>query len=168
MDFPPDLEIYPATEFEEAQAHSPGTLGVELTVQVQDNGRMLDHWCLTLGGSAFQRVCVRLTKFIQLPALEGWNIKFQFWARDVTIRRNMTTSIWVNISKMINSKEAVVTDDSGEPVAQEAVLGTLQSNNVEAAIRWAVVIGEDERLRLHTQLLPTSAESLSGKPVLRG
>ena len=78
MDFPPDWEIYPATEFEEAQAHSPGTLGVELTVQVRDNGRMLDHWCLTLGGSAFQRVCVRLTKFIQLPALEGWNIKFQF------------------------------------------------------------------------------------------
>ena len=63
-----------------------------------------------------------LTRYIQLPALEGWNLKFQFWARDVTIRRSMTSSIWVNISKMINSKEAMVTDDTGDPVAQEAVL----------------------------------------------
>ena len=141
MDFPPDWEIYPATEFEEAQAHTPGTLGVELTVQVRDNGRILDHWRLVLGVSAFQRVCVPLTRYIQLPALKGWNLKFQFWAHNVTIRRNMTSSIWVNISKMINSKEAMVTDNTGEPMAQEAVLTVLQSNNLEAAIRWAVVIG---------------------------
>ena len=80
----------------------------------------------------------------------------------------MTTSIWVNISKMINSKEAMVTDDTREPVAQEAVLTELQNNNVEAAIRWAVVIGEDSLPRLHLQSLPASAESLSGKPTLRG
>ena len=168
MDFPPDWEIYPATEFEEAQAHTPGTLGVELTVQVRDNGRILDHWRLVLGVSAFQRVCVPLTRYIQLPALKGWNLKFQFWAHNVTIRRNMTSSIWINISKMINSKEAMVTDDTGEPVAQEAVLTVLQSNNVEAAIRWAVVIGEDSLPRLHLQSLPASAETLSGKPTLRG
>ena len=71
MDFPPDWEIYPATEFEEAQAHTPGTLGVELTVQVRDNGRILDHWRLVLGVSNFQRVCVPLTRYIQLPALKG-------------------------------------------------------------------------------------------------
>ena len=141
MDFPPDWEIYPATEFEEAQAHTPGTLGVELTVQVRDNGRILDHWRLVLGVSNFQRVCVPLTRYIQLPALKGWNLKFQFWAHNGTIRRNMTSSIWVNISKMINSKEAMVTDNTGEPMAQEAVLTVLQSNNLEAAIRWAVVIG---------------------------
>ena len=58
------MEIYPATEFEEAQAHTPGALGVELTVQVRDNGHILDHWRLILGGSAFQRVCVPLTKYI--------------------------------------------------------------------------------------------------------
>ena len=80
MDFPPDSEIYLATEFEEAQAHTPGTPGEELTVQVRDNRRMLDHWPLTLGGSAFQWVCVLLTRYIQLSALEGWNMKFQFWA----------------------------------------------------------------------------------------
>ena len=108
-----------------------------------------------------------LTRFIQLPALEGWNIKFQFWAPDVTIRRNMTTSIWVNISKMINSKEVMVTD-TGEPVAQEAVLSALKINNVEVAIRWAVVIGEDSLPRLHLQSLPASPETLSGKPTLRG
>ena len=80
----------------------------------------------------------------------------------------MTSSIWVNISKMINSKEAMVTDDTGDPVAQEAFLTVLQSNNMEAAIRWAVVIGEDSLPRLHLQSLPASAETLSGKPTLRG
>ena len=168
MDFPPDWDIYPAAEFKDAQAQTPGNLGVELTVQVRDNGRMLDHWRLILGGSAFQRVAVPLSRFIRLPAIEGWNLKFQFWPRDITIRRNMTSSIWVNISKMINTKEAVISDDAGEPVAQEAVLTELQNNNVEAAIRWAVVIGEDSLPRLHLQSLPASAESLSGKPTLRG
>ena len=100
--------------------------------------------------------------------MEGWNLKFQFWARDVTIHRNMTTSIQVNISKMINSKEAIVKDDTGEPVAQEAVLAVLQSNNMEAAIRWAVVIGEDSLPWLHLQSLPARSEALSGKPTLRG
>ena len=70
MDFPPDWEIYPATEFEEAQAHTPGALGVELTAQVRD------HWRLVLEGDSFRRVCVPLQRFIRLPALEGWNIKF--------------------------------------------------------------------------------------------
>ena len=141
---------------------------MELTVQVRDNGHILDHWRLVLGSATFHQECVLLTRYIQHPALEGWNLKFQFWARDVTIHRNMTTSIQVNISKMINSKEAMVKDDTGEPVAQEAVLAVLQSNNMEAAIRWAVVIGEDSLPWLHLQSLPARSETLSGKPTLRG
>ena len=82
--------------------------------------RILDQWRLVLVGANIQRVYAPLTKFIQLPSLGAWSLKFPFWARDISIRRNMTTSIWVNISKIISSKEVAVT--TGEPVPQEGVL----------------------------------------------
>ena len=39
----------------------------------------------------------------------------------------MTTIIWVNIYKIISSKEAAITDDTGEPVPHEAFLAELQN-----------------------------------------
>ena len=169
MDFPVEnLDSLPAADFETAVSSLTGSLNVELLAQLRDNGRILDHWRLTVGGSKVQQLLVPMTEMFQLPSLSEWRFRMQFWARDVLIRRNMTTSIWVSISTILAAREAQVIDDSDQLVPTEAVLAEIQKAKADSAIRWAVVIGEDERLRLHTQLLPTSAESLSGKPVLRG
>ena len=169
MDFPVEnLDSLPAADFETAISSLTGSLNVELLAQLRDNGRILDHWRLTVGGSKVQQLLVPMTEMFQLPSLSEWRFKMQFWARDVLIRRNMTTSIWVSISTILAAREAQVIDDSDQLVPTEAVLAEIEKAKADSAIRWAVVIGEDERLRLHTQLLPTSAESLSGKPVLRG
>ena len=65
------------------------------------------------------------------------------------------------MSTILPAREAQVIDDTDQLVPTEAVLAEIQKAKVDSAIRWAVVIGEEERLRLHAQLLPTSAESLS-------
>jgi len=146
----------------------PGDIGVEMLAQIRDNGRILDHHRMVLGGSKLQTVLVPMTKMYSLPALTGWRFRFQFWPRDATIRRNMCTSVWVDVSGIITSKEAVVVSDDDSVVPQEAVLGELEKAATQAAIRWAVVVGEDKKMRLHLHTLPASADSLAGKPLLRG
>ena len=169
MDFPvQSLDSLPATDFETAVSSLTGSLNVELLAQLKDNRRILDHWSLTVGGSRVQQLLVPMTEMFQLPSLSACRFRMQFWARDVLIRRNMTTSIWVLVSTILSAREAQVIDDTDQLVPTEAVLAEIQKAKVDSAIRWAVVIGEDKRLRLHTQLLPTSTKSLSGKPVLCG
>ena len=111
---------------------------------------------------------VPMTEMFQMPSLSAWRFRMQFWARDVLIRCNMTTSIWVWVSTILSAREVQVTDNSDQLVPTEAVLAKIQKAKADSAIIWAVVIGEDEHLCLHTQLLPTNTESLSGKPALRG
>ncbi len=61
----------------------------------------------------------RETSTTHLPS-SCYTTRMQFWARDVIIRRNMTTSIWVSISTILAAREAQVIDDSdqlsGKPV----------------------------------------------------
>ena len=169
MDFPvQSLDSLPAADFGTAVSSLTGSLNVELLAQLRDNGRILNHWRLTIGGSSVQQLLVPMTEMFQLPSLSAWRFRMQFWARDVLIRRNMTTSTWVLVSTILSAREAQVTDDTDQLVPTEAVLAEIQKAKVDSAIRWVVVIGEDEHHRLHKQLLSTSAESLSGKPVLRG
>ena len=169
MDYPvQSLDSLPAADFDTAVSSMNGSLNVELLAQMRDNGRILDHWRLTVGGNKVQQILVPMTEMFELPSLSSWRYKMQFWARDVHIRRNMTTSIWVSVSSLLEAREAQIVDDEDQLVLTEAVLAELKKAKRDSAIRWAVVIGEDERLRLHTQLLPASAESLSGKPALQG
>jgi hypothetical protein len=40
-------------EFASAAPRNPGELGVEVLAQIRPNGRILDHFRVTLGGSKF-------------------------------------------------------------------------------------------------------------------
>ena len=170
MEFPSEELIFVDKEsFNTATPTSdPGQFGIEMLAQIRDNGRILDHHRLVLGGSSIQESSISMTKMFSMPSLAGWKYKFQFWPRDVTIRRNMCSSIWVDASSMIASREAVVNDDNNTPVPMEAVMGTLQEKKLEAAIRWVVVVGEDGRMKLQLHTLPCAAANLAGKPLLRG
>ena len=169
MEFPTQELLFGSLdEFDNAAPQDPGEFGMELMAQIRNNGRILDHHRIVLGGDKMQTLLVPMRKMYPLPALHNYKYKFQFWPRDAAIRRNMCTSIWVDAANIIATKEAVVVDEASNAVAQETVLGQLAEAEVAASVRWAVVIGEDQRMRLHLQSLPASAVNLSGKPAFRG
>ena len=96
MDFPAQsLDSLPSANFDTAVSSLSGNLNLELLAQLRDNGRILDQWRRTIGGSRVQQLLVPMTEMFQMPSLSAWRFRMQFWARDVLIRCNMTTSIWV-------------------------------------------------------------------------
>jgi hypothetical protein len=50
MEFPPEWNVVSAEQFATAQPRAAGILGMELLVQARPNGRMLDHFRMSLGG----------------------------------------------------------------------------------------------------------------------
>ena len=169
MEFPTQELLFSSMEeFGTATPQEPHDFGIKLLAQMRGSGRILDHHRIVLGGDRMQTVLVPMTKMFPTPSLSNWRFKFQFWPRDASIRRNMCTSIWVDISSILGSREGIVVDAADNTVPQEAVLGELEAAGAVAAVRWAVVIGEDARMRLHLQTLPATADSLTGKPAFRG
>jgi hypothetical protein len=165
MDFPPVYSVFPAEQFLTAAPRSPGALGVELLAQVRPNGRIIDHYRLVLGGSSIVNIDTPMASFFtDVP--DAWRFRQQIWARDIDVRRNMTTTVWSNINTLLSAREAWVEDAAGVQVPMEVVLETL--GDKKAAMRWAVVASDDETLELLCQGLPASAETLMGKPALRG
>lgn len=172
MEYPPDWEIFDGDEFTTATPRDPGELGLEVKVQVRTNGRMLDHYQLGLGGSRPLDVTVNCSRILPSPNLNKWKFARQYWPRDIAIRRNTTTSKWEDLAEMLARREATITDEAGNEVAEGEVLEFLAALPADqpksAAMRWAVVVGEDGRPRLDLQSLPAPANTLIGKPALNG
>ena len=168
MDFPADWDFFPMADFSTAGPRNPGTLGVELLAQARPNGRVLDHFRVTLGGSRILDVTARMSALLLVPAACPWRFRYQRWPADLEIRRNMTSSGWLSVPTLIAARDASVEDEEGVAVPVENVLAMIEEANTAASIRFAVVVGEDHRMQLMLQSLPGSAEALAGKPALRG
>jgi hypothetical protein len=170
MEFPPEWSLLAAEQFATAQPRSAGELGMELMVQARPNGRMMDHFRVSLGGSRILDVAFALSNIIASPRARTWRLKMQVWPRDVDVRRNMTSTAWMDVEVLASTKECQVvsfgSDGSESPVASEEVVACLKEAG--AAIRFAVVIGGDQKLLLMLQELPASADQLIGKPAFRG
>jgi hypothetical protein len=165
MNFPHLWDILPAADFSTALPRAAGELGAEVLAQVRPNGRILDHYRVTLGGSKIVEVKAPMATMALAPAGSSWMFRHQVWAKDIQLMRNMT-SAWVNAHKLIQEKGAWVEDHEGNPVPEEQLLEILPGKT--AAIRFSVVIGEDQNLELALQTLPAAAEVLMGKPAFRG
>jgi hypothetical protein len=172
MEFPGELEFFHNEDFDTAVPRDMGDAVMELLAQVRPNGRVMDHFRITLGGSSLLEVDTVLSSLIPFPALDNYRFKFQFWPRDVAIRRNMTTSKWLDVGTIIASNSATVTDLNGREIPSEVVMedldGIPDGSFKHAAIRHAVVIGPDQRMALEVQSLPASAVVLDGKPSFVG
>ena len=59
-------------------------------------------------------------------------------------------------------------DEAEVLVPYESVVEMLEQRGKQAAVRFAVVIGEDTKMQLQLHALPASADSLAGKPTFRG
>jgi hypothetical protein len=168
MEYPPNWQVFEMEQFSSALPRSAGELQAELLVQARPNGRMLDHFRVTLGGSRILDVTFPLAKILNMPAAAEWKVKMQMWPRDIILRRNMTTSEWTDIDSIVSSKDGTVYLPDESVVSHAEVLKLIQEAECSAAVRYAVVIGNDQRLLLMLQGLPASAESLMGKTVFRG
>ncbi len=172
MEFPGDLDFFDNEDFDSAVPRSTGEVVMELMAQIPPNGRVKDHFRIAVGGSSLLEVNKPLSSLIPAAALDRYKFRFQFWACDIAIRQNMTTSKWLDVTSIIEENMATLTDLSGDKVAQDIVLEELESMEdgqiKDAAICYAVVIGPDQRMALEVQSLPASANILNGKPYFVG
>ena len=171
MDFPPeDWMVFEASDFNTASPRFPGERGVELMAQVRSNGRIMDHWRMALGGSKVLEASFPLTML--LPAVTGlpaWVITYQQFPRDIVLRSNMLSSVWIDAMGLLASHEFLVADADEQPVDIQQVLAAIKAlptkQNTSAAVRWSVVASVTNRLELQLQALPSSANQLTGKPL---
>jgi hypothetical protein len=172
MDYPPNWDIFPMEEFITAVPRSAGNLTLELLIQARPNGRLLDHFRFVLGGNSITNVEFQLASIWQMPAASTMKLRYQVWPKDIEIRRNMVSSTWTDISAMVASRDAVVIsqglNQSEEPLAPEQIADMLEQAGIGGAVRYAIVVGEDQRLWLQLQGLPASAATLLARPALRG
>lgn len=173
MEFPlREWALFPLENFETAAARYPGKLGAEIFAIVRDNGRVMDHWRIAIGGNEILEASVDLASII--PALANQpkhRMSFQAWPNDITIRRNMVTSDWMDVKDLLQANDVSVSDDLGIVVANQGVLQQLSNLPAKAissaSLRWAVCISPERMMELQLQCLPASAKTLSGKPVFR-
>jgi hypothetical protein len=76
--------------FETAVARSTGEAVMELMAQIRP--RVKDHLGIALGGSPHLKINLDPSAIVHSPVLNNYKFKYQFWARCIAIRRNMTTS----------------------------------------------------------------------------
>ena len=173
MEFPPNSWfIFPNEDFETAPVRSTGELCVELMAQARPKGQLMDHWRLVLGGSKILEASVELARVIPAVTAIGlpkWHLRMQKWPADITIRRNMTSSAWFDMTTLLAANQIEVTEkDDGDSVDSAQLCEGL--NRIRDKIlsscswRWAVCASEDDRLELQLQCIPVSTTYLNSKP----
>ena len=173
MEFPPaSWDAFPGPEFKTTGPCDPGELGVELMVQARANGRLLDHFRITLGGSGLVSVKFSLSSVLLQKEVPDWNVVVAAWPRDIGIRRNMATGPWQDLKDLIRSNDARI--ETPEGIAVDSKLFLDYSDSIadkmanSASIRWAVCVGGDNRPCLALVALPAPASTFSGKPLFKG
>jgi hypothetical protein len=158
-------------QFDSALPTVQGDITVELLAHLRNSGRALDHFRFSLNGSTPLEATVGLDHIIPVPDFTGWNITQQLWARNIPLRRNMTTSAWVSITDTMACNDCDITAPAGVgiPAAEftRKVVGLPGNRPANASTRWAVVIGEDLLLCLQWQALPRPASVLNGRATFK-
>ncbi len=175
MEFPPDWLVEPLDDFDLAVAtlaNSGDAIAIQLLAQLRPAGRILDNFRLAINSSEILDVELNLHHLLPVEVLKGYRLNFQYWPRDIGIRRNLTTSRWLDVPDLVATNNATVLDADGAgipPREFRRLLDELPDNGPETcAIRWAVAVGEDGLLKLQVQSLPGDAASLNGKLLTKG
>jgi hypothetical protein len=102
-----------------------------------------------LGGSELMECQFRADKLLG-PDFSDYSLHLDTWPRDVSIRANMSCSDWYDLGDLVGSSSMGVTLlPSSEPDLEDSFLVKLcgsPGKKTGAAIRWAVVIGDDDSL----------------------
>jgi hypothetical protein len=175
MEFPPDWRVDNMEDFDIAVATLAGSddaVAVELLAQLRPNGWILDNFRLVANGSQILDMELAFNHLLPAEPLRDYKLRYQNWARDIAIRRNLTTSCWIDVADLVAANNATVLDPTGAGIPNtefQQILGELPDEGPEAcSIHWAVVAGEDSLLKLPLQALPSDAASLNGRPLTKG
>ena len=144
---------------------------MELLAQIRPNGRIQDHFNIVLGGRKALDVEASFGMLYASEKYRSYKLKMQTWPRDIVIQRNSTTSHWKNVQDLLSERNASVCDAEGNTVPTEVVIKVLNDeftpSGVAASVRWAVVRGDDKRMRLDLTALPASEAIIAARPVLK-
>jgi len=172
MEFPGDWTVLGEADFEIAAARDPGALGMDVMAQVRDNGRVVDHMRVVLGGNRPIKARFHTKDIFPVANIPDRAVSWEVWPRDITIRRNMTTSEWFDVINMVAANDVLVSLGDAPNGGNEELIAFLNGltgkRNYGASIRWAVCVGVDKKMELVLQGLPATAAFVSGKPTLRG
>ena len=106
--------------------------------------------------------------------LKRIQLSYDFWVKDVVLRRNMAASDWLDVYESIRENKMTLLDRHGAPLTEEervAILTVLDKSDPlhkSASVRFAVSVGPDNRMRLELQGLPGPAKTISSKPAFTG
>jgi hypothetical protein len=173
MEFPPEnYDVFESEQFETARARLAGDAVMEVMLQMRPNGRCLDHYRIALDGTVLETQ-VNATSVFRAPVLAKYRLTYQAWPRDLKIRRNMTTTAWVDSFLAIAANNIMVsTEEKGDAVPPEEIKGVFAAIKEMGlkcgSTRYAVVAGPDGRMWLEHQALPGTAEALTSKPTFAG
>jgi len=136
----------------------------ELFATVRSNGRILDDFKCVLGGTDCLEVEFSLSKIFEDSSLGEHSVQIQHWPRDLDLRKGLLSGLWKDVSALVASRDACVSDKEGAGVSANEFLRLLEQSKAQASARWAVVLGDNEKLTLQLQGLPAAAAVLNGKP----
>jgi hypothetical protein len=155
----------PGYAVDEAPNSHPRT--AELFATVRNNGRILDDMKVVIGGTGIFEANFKIEKLITEDTIGSWSVNIQRWARDITIRDGLLSSLWADLSTIVSAGDASILDSNGAGIPAAEFLRLLddaEEGDAQAALRWAVVLNERGRLAAQLQGLPASAAALNGKP----
>jgi hypothetical protein len=141
-------------------------------VQVRPNGRFLDNFRVAVGGAQFLQAEFTTASVFSNNLLPATALVLHKRPIDIVIRRNLTTSDWLDVIGLLRSRDLI----AGAPEADEddnedllTLIAALEDpGTAQASIRWAVVAGQDHKMHLQLQALPASATNLNSKPIFKG
>jgi hypothetical protein len=162
--------IRPIAGFHVDQAPTNSRYTAELFATVRNNGRILDEVRCVLGGNETVEADFPLAKLYEDDNIKEWTVKMQKWPRDIDLRRGLLSGQWVDMRALVTTRDACILDKDGAGITASAFLKALDSAEdgpEEAAVRWAVVLGDSGLLVVQLQGLPGPAATLNGKPALK-
>ena len=175
MEFPTsDWDVFEAADFETAVPRGTGQAVMELMMQLRPNGRIQDHFRVALGGSILCKAVIGFGYILPTPDLQRIQISYDFWVKDVILRRNMASSDWLDVYDCIKENKMILLDRAGTLLTdddQAAVLTVLDNSDPllkSASVRFAVSVGPDNHMRLELQGHPGPSKTLRSKPAFTG
>ena len=126
--------------FTTARPHNARLCGMELLAQVRPNGRILDHYRVSLCKRQPYPIDVncRLAELLLCPTTAELRFKYSVWPRDVDIKKNMSTSAWSDVYDLLASKRASVTDEENQLIPSDRLLQEIKEagNMAACALPW--------------------------------
>lgn len=173
--FPPDLQLFPETEyasFHREPLEDTGT-GMQVLVPFSAAGRAGGAFRIHLFGSEGFSVKFPLAKVMAdlPPDLKEIQAELVHTLDDITPPANMTTTVWEDAEDLYKKRVLILSTADGGAAPEATLLAYLRAPSSDksclgASFRWAVAGTAGHKLQLELQSLPTQARFLT-KPNLK-